>query len=532
MEHTEVAFIVLFAVATGVAIAARRLAIPYTVALVGAGLVIGVTDLIDPPHLTKELLYAVFLPGLLFEAAYHLEFKRFWSNKVAIASLAMPGLLAAIALTAAILAPVANALQFVSDFQFIHALVFASLIAATDPIAVVGLFKSLGAPKRLGVLIEGESLLNDGAAVVIFTLVLTVAAGGALSLPEALGKFVVVAGMGVIIGALFGLAVSWLMRFIDEPMVEITLTTIAAYGSFVAAEHFHWSGVIATVVAGMLCGNYATTTGMSPSTRIAVESFWEYVAFALNSIVFLLIGFEVDIFDMVASWQPILVAWLAVMTARVVVVFTASALLRRTSESIPWGWSAVLSWGGLRGALSMVLVLGLATDFPHRDFMVTMTFGVVVISIVVQGLLMAPVLKWVGAVGQRVRYERYERNRGDMRAATRALDALDAMERDRVTHADVIAELRVEYQHRVDIAEQAIRELHLETHELQLEERHAAIRQLLLVEKASVVDDYHSGVVDKDAFHELLADIDARILALESGPLPPAPASAGSASKD
>jgi len=154
-------------------------------------------------------------------------------------------------------------------------------------------------------------------------------------------------------------------------MIEITLTTIAAYGSFLAAEHFHYSGVIATVTAGMLCGNYGARVGMSPSTRIAVETFWEYVAFALNSIVFLLIGLEVHFQALLDSWQVILVAYLVVTGGRALIIFFASSLLRRTRERIPWAWSVILTWGGL----PMVLVLSLAKDFPHRDLLVSMTFG-------------------------------------------------------------------------------------------------------------------------------------------------------------
>ena len=169
--HFDSAFVMLFAVATAVALVARWIKVPYTVALVVAGLVLGSARVIDPPHLTKELLYAVFLPGLVFEAAFHLDAQKFWQNKLAIHALAIPGVAAAIGLTAILLQPVASALHFVDGFGMRHALVFAALIAATDPIAVVALFKSLGAPKRLTVLVEGESLLNDGTAVVFFTLI-------------------------------------------------------------------------------------------------------------------------------------------------------------------------------------------------------------------------------------------------------------------------------------------------------------------------------------------------------------------------
>ncbi len=174
----ELALLVLFAVATFVAMIARWLRVPYTVALVVAGLVLGATHVFVPPHIKKELLYAVFLPGLVFEAAFHLDAKRFWQNKLAITGLAFPGVLVAIGLTAGLLTPFADALHLAEGFSFRHALVFAAMIVATDPIAVVGLFKSLGAPKRLATIVEGESLVNDGTGVVIFTLVLAAVSGG------------------------------------------------------------------------------------------------------------------------------------------------------------------------------------------------------------------------------------------------------------------------------------------------------------------------------------------------------------------
>ena len=186
--------------------------------------------------------------------------------------------------------PVANTLHFVQDFTWKHALVFGALISATDPIAVVAIFRTLGVPKRLAVLLDGESLLNDGTAIVFFTLSLARVTGTEVTAGGLAWDFVRIVGMGALIGTGVGLGASQIIKQVDDPMIEISLTTIAAYGSFLTAEHFHYSGVIAAVAAGMFCGNYAARVGMSPSTRVAVEAFWEYVAFALNSIVFLLMA--------------------------------------------------------------------------------------------------------------------------------------------------------------------------------------------------------------------------------------------------
>ena len=196
----ETILLVLFVVATAVAIAARRFGFPYTVALVAAGLFLGAIHAFEAPHLTKELLFAVFLPALLFEAAYHIEFREFWRDKTTVLSLAVPGVAATVALTTLLLGPVASATHTLDHFGWQHALLFSALIAATDPIAVVGLFKSLGAPRRLAILVEGESLLNDGTSIVFFTLVLGLVGGAALSAAGLTIQFIVVVGGGLLVG--------------------------------------------------------------------------------------------------------------------------------------------------------------------------------------------------------------------------------------------------------------------------------------------------------------------------------------------
>ena len=399
--HNESTLILLFAVATAVALVARRLRVPYTVALVLAGLALGATRVADSLHLSKELLYGLFLPGLLFEAAYHLDFAEFKRSVFAIFALSVPGVLGAIGATASLLALSSHTTTFVNGIGWTQALVFAALIAATDPIAVVALFKSLGAPKRLGVLIEGESLVNDGTSIVVFTIIYgAVTSSSGFSVGAGVLEFVKVSGLGFLVGAAIAAVIAYVIRHVDDPMIEITLTMITAYGSFSIAERLGASGVIATVTAGMVCGSYAAPRAMTPTTRVALESFWEYVAFALNSLVFLLIGAEVRVRDLVNDWAPIVIAFAAVTIGRAVVVFAVSALLRPTVERIPLNWTMMLTWGGLRGALSMVLALAIPLAFPRRDLIVTLTFGVVLLSIVVQGMTAGPLLRWLKLSGQ------------------------------------------------------------------------------------------------------------------------------------
>ncbi len=512
----EITFVLLFMIVTVVAIAVNRLDIPYTAALVVAGLLLGLVHAIQPPHLTKDLLYTIFLPGLLFEAAFHTNFEQFWRNRLTIVSLAVPGVIAATALTTVILAPVANALGVTQHFDWRHALVFGALIAATDPIAVVALFKELGAPKRLTILVEGESLLNDGTGIVFFTLSLSLASGANTTVGSLALHFVTIVGFGLLVGGVIGMGVSQITKQINNPMIEITLTTIAAYGSFVTAEHFGYSGVIATVTAGMICGNYGARVGMSPSTRLAIESFWEYIAFALNSIVFLLIGFEVHISDLLASWQMILVAYLAVTVGRALVISGVSSLLRRSRERIPWSWSFILTWGGIRGALPMVLALSLPSSFAHRDLLVTITFGVVIISILVHGVTVSQFLKWFGIVTGREAREAYEFLLGKLRAANAALTDIEQLNRRSSEEQSVISSIREEYEAMIRRDEEELASLRVDWEELRKEEMQRARRRLLLTERTYLLEAFHQGMLSQRVYEKLIGDVDARLLRLET----------------
>jgi CPA1 family monovalent cation:H+ antiporter len=389
----DATLVILFSVATAVAIGARRLRIPYTAALVVVGLGLSMLHVVEPPHLTKQVLFAFILPGLLFEAAYNLdvaELRRTWWG---ITALAVPGVAVAIALTAWLTTTAIGAFGVDSKFTIGIGLVFGALIAATDPVAVVALFKQLRAPSRLTTLLEAESLVNDGTAIVFLTLILSFVSGASTAPGAIAWHLLTMTGGGILTGVTVGFAASQITKRVDDPMVEITLTVIAAYGSFVLSDQLGVSGVLATVSSGMICGNYGKRIGMSDATKVAIHAFWEYLSFALNSVVFLLIGFEVAYGNLAAAWREVGIAWVAALVSRAAVIAAVTMLLRHSVERIPARWSVVLTWGGLRGALSMVLALGLAPDFAGGETLVTMTFGVVLISLVLQGLTMPWLLR-------------------------------------------------------------------------------------------------------------------------------------------
>ena len=399
LAHPELSLLLLLAVAAAVAVLSNRARLPYAIGLVLAGLLLGNLLTYPGPHLSKGLLFLVVLPGLLFEAAYQMHFAEFWRARLSILTLAVPGLVVATFLTALMVSWGVN-LYSPGSITFIEAMVFGALISATDPISVLAIFRTLGVDKRLAVIVEAESLFNDGTAIVIFGIVLAMATGSALSVGGAVVEFIRVAGLAVLVGGAVGAGISLLTRSLDDPMIEITLTVLSAYGAFIVADLLGLSGVIACVVAGLICGTWGARGGVGAAARTAVNAFWSYAAFLLNSFVFLLIGVEIKVTTLVHDLPQVLIGWVAINLARAAIVYGKYALMRVAGSSVwPGSWAAVLTWGGLRGGLSMVLALSLPADFSHRELILHMTFGVVLLTLLVQGLTIKPLLRRVGLAG-------------------------------------------------------------------------------------------------------------------------------------
>lgn len=412
LHHLEAEVLTLLLIASLVGILARRIRVPYTLALVLAGLGLSFLELesLKDLALTPELLFLLFLPPLLFEAAYHLPFRDLLKNAPHIGFLALPGVLISVVLTAAGSYAGLSGLGLAAGFGWSQAFIFGAVIASTDPISVLALFKELGAPKRLYQIVEGESLINDGVSVVVFLIVgvlvgITAPPAGHAPLHGlhdivvfAVLTFSKTAAGGVAIGAAVAAVVSLVTRQVDDHLIEITLTTLVAWGSFLLAEQLHVSGVLSTVTAGIVMGSFGKEVGMSASTRVAVRDFWEYMGFISNSFIFLLVGLELDASRLLPEATAIAWVFLAVVAARAVMIYLGVPLIDRFSEPLPAVWRPVLIWGGLRGSLSMVLTLGLPADTPGRALLVNLVFGVVAVSLFLQGLTMSPLVRRLGVL--------------------------------------------------------------------------------------------------------------------------------------
>jgi CPA1 family monovalent cation:H+ antiporter len=398
-NHAVELLVWLLIAASVIAVIAARLKVPYTIALVIGGLLIGalhrlsllqsLTHSVRPDWLTPSVVLVLFLPPLLFEASLNLPIRYLRENLLPILLLANVGVLAATVITG-------FAVRWVFGLPVIVALVFGSIISTTDPISVISVFKEMGVARRLSMILEGESLFNDGTAVVLFGILVAGVSSQNLGVAKGLGEFVIV----VIGAAALGLAMGYLFtkvtQRIDEPRIEITLTTILAYSSYLAAQHLRLSGVIATVAAGIVMGNWGAEVGMTPRTRTAVWSFWEYAAFVINSLLFLLIGMRVRVGDLLHAWHAALIAVAAALLGRALSVYGLATLSNLFALKVSLRWQHLLVWGGLRGAIALALVLSLQDRFPHRSDLLTWTFGVVAFSIIVQGLTLRPLITALG----------------------------------------------------------------------------------------------------------------------------------------
>ena len=369
-----------------VAMLARRLRVPTTVGLVLAGIGLALVPGAISITLTKDLIFDAFLPPLVFEASLHIDWYKLRKDLAVILILATLGVLLTAGATTV-------GMHYFARWSWEGAALFGILMSATDPVSVIATFKEAGIHGRLRLLLESESLFNDGTAAAAFSAMLVFLTGekltaGAVGLRLAAG----IAG-GILCGATITWGVLFLAGQTKDHLTEITLTTVAAYGSFLMADRLQFSGVFASLTAGLIVGN-AGFLG-SIYSREAVESFWEYAAFVANAFIFVLIGIQTgeQHFAGVGTLVPVAVA-IAIL-ARAIAIYPCCALFARSTLRVEPRYQHILFWGGLRGALALALALGLPPELPYRAEIITTAFVIVAFSIFVQGLTMLPLLRWL-----------------------------------------------------------------------------------------------------------------------------------------
>ena len=417
----------------GVAVLAlsKRSRLPFTVLLVVVGVLLAQLAQLGPAFLepfadyriSPEVILFVFLPTLIYESAFNLDARQLRKNITPVLALAIPGLL----LSTAIIGSIVAAL---TQIPFTEALLLGAILSATDPVAVISIFKQLGAPKRLTILVEGESLFNDATSIVVAGILLDVSMRGLTGdaafdgVIEFFAVFFGGIGVGLVLAWICGLILGLVRR---DPLIELTLTTILAYASFLIAEHvLHVSGVMATVMAGLTMGGWGRTK-ISPSVAHDLHRFWELLAYMANALIFLLVGLSINLISLAQSIGILALVVAAMLISRVVSIFGLVALVGRLSEPVDRRYQAVMYWGGLRGAIALAIALHLPDEFQYKDTFFTVVAGAVLFSLLVQGLTIERLVRKLGLDRPTIA-ERLARLEGLIAAKKNALKRIPMLE--------------------------------------------------------------------------------------------------------
>jgi len=510
--------ILLLALASIVAILTKYVRLPYSVLLVIVGFFVGRIGFLAPLHIKPEVVMVLFLPPLLFESAIHINFAILRRLLKFVILFALPGVILC-ALLIALLMHIAVPLPLAS------LLVFGAIVSATDPLSVISLFKENRVAQRISLLVEGESLFNDATAVVLFRVLIGFALAGALTAPmwqtvnSGLVSLTVMLVGGIAVGLTLGLAFSKLFQQVDDHLIEITMSVILAYLTYLAAEFVHVSGVIAVVVVGLVIGNYGMTKGMTVTTRVPLLSFWGYVAFVVNSLIFILIGIEVNKSGLTGFplWE-VGFGFLVVLVARALTVTVFSWLGNRFgTQRVRANDQAVLIWGGVKGSLSMALALSLPLTLTARSELINLVFGVVVLSLLVQGLTMRPLLKMLGLAG-RVEEDKgqYERIVARMVAAQRAIAELERLKEAHTLPRQFYQKFYASLEETVHQGEAELAQLLSEKPQLAADYQRTVQLAVLHARKAALAALVRDGLVHPSSVREQLRSIDDEIFNLTS----------------
>jgi monovalent cation:H+ antiporter, CPA1 family len=510
--------IILLLVATGVALLSRRFRLPYVTGLVLAGLAIA-EFLPQRIGLNSSLILNLFLPILLFEAAINTDISRLRSTTKPILLLAGPGVAIASGVTAVLL-------KYGLNLAWIPALLLGVILAITDTVSVIAVFKEVPVPSRLSTIVEGESLFNDGIALVLFSLILQVYSTGSVTITDSIQELLLVILGGSLIGATLGYLSTGLFVRSDDPLSSILLTVAVSLGAFQLAQGVGVSGVVAVVIAGLMIGNLGLSRGVSASSRITLLSFWDYAGFGVNTFIFLLIGLEIDLATLWQRLPAVLLAIAAYQVGRALCVYPLLFGVRWIDRPIPLRWQHVLFLGNIKGSLSMALALSLPTNLEGRGELIVLVFGAVLLSLVGQGLSLPWIVQRLKLSSVSDVRQQVEDLQAQLISAKAAQDELDSLLKTGVLPRSIFEEMRSAYQVRVVAAEKALRDLFNRRSNqgdgddpgLMLGDRRkfdTIRRRLLLVEKGALNDALRKRILSEESVRSRLYTIDEQLLTLE-----------------
>src|SRR5581483_3624911 len=464
MADIVTGIMVLLLIAVVVLAISRKLKLPFTVVLVVAGIGLsilsnahpGVLPALHNLEISSSLILYVFLPTLIFEAAFNLDVRELQDNIGSVLALAVPGLLLSTGIIGLIV-------HFTTSIPMPAALLLGAILSATDPVAVIAAFRRLGAPLRLTVLVEGESLFNDATSVVLSRIILAVVLGGVVSgrvVAKGALDFVLVFVGGLFVGWVLGFIAGYTISKIENHFIEITLTTILAYVSYLFAEQtLHVSGIMATIAAGLTMGGWGRTKISTP-VRDYLEHFWEYIAFLANALIFLMVGLGINLTALKGALGPLIWVVVALLLSRAAVIYGLMPFVKRLpkAEHLSRAYQAVIFWGGLRGAIALAIVLSLPA-FQYRETFVALVTGAVLFTLIVQGLTIEPLVRVLG-LDRLPLADKLVRLEEDFAAKQHALNRLPDVLGNAKFSSTVAARLQTEYETTLARIKAEIEDLH------------------------------------------------------------------------
>ena len=518
IEDQLITLLYLFAIAAVVGIiSSRDSRIEYTTGLIGAGILISVVGSPVEIELTSEFILLVLLPVLIFNEAVNIDPRAFRENLVPILMLAVPGLLVSIAI-------IAVASRFLFGFPLVIAVLFGVIIMPTDPVSVLATFDNLGVPERLAILVEGESLLNDGVSIVVYSTVLAVileaeSAGVAVGELYTRGDFLLDVGIGiavtliggVLVGAGAGYGASKLIAFADDDLTTVVVSLVLAYGVYIFLDVLGTSGVIGTLTAGIFLVS-PRATEFSPTTHFTLANVWEYLAVIANTLIFVTIGIVTPIELSVEFAGQIVAAIVVVFLARAVVIYPLVELLnRQLTDPIPRSYQHVLTWSGIHASVSIALVLGVSETGAFADPLAAqlsaMVFGVAAFTLLVNGPTMGKLLDSVG-IGQQTPPQRlYESLVGRIHGVDAALDTAERLrERDEISES-VFEDVTAVYRSERTELEAALESVLDQYPDIRRHEERLGKRRILVAEHQAIREAVQRGEISKDVGERLLDDV-------------------------
>jgi Na+:H+ antiporter len=495
-EYLEHLLLVL-AVGSGVAIVAKRVSVPYNVALVVVGLLLVLMNVLPDTPMDSGVVLLVFLPILIFQGALTADDGSMRMAARPILALALPGVALSLLGTATVA-------SWQIGLPFSIALLLGAILAITDTVSVLLAFRSVRVPHRLAAIMEGESLFNDGTALVLVSVAATVVVQGYANPIEIARMLVVAITVGALFGTAFGTLGAIVLRRAPDDLTAILASLVAVFATSLMAEHLGGSAVIAVVLAGVLIG-HAMRAGLDPSRVLALQSFWEIAAFVINVWLFLLVGMQLRSELLLREAWPIAIAVIALHAGRAVAVYGCLGALRLAGDRVPWRWQHVMVFGNVKGALSMAAVLALPQGIAYRERLVAIVFGVTLVTLVTQALPFRYFLTWLGLAGG-AEDELADEGRAVLIGARRGQTELDTLLASGLMSRHDHAERWAAFQREIIEAERTLRRAGQDYH------GEVALPTVLAARKAAILDAARRGLITDRTAGKHVAALDEQIL--------------------